>query len=280
MHEFKSVRIVMKPRRFSSRLATAAFSAAFLSASIFAADAPPADNTSVAITVPAPQSAPKTAWMSREAGEVLKLVRAGVNEEVVMAYIQHSRSGFNLTADEIVQLHNEGVTDKMINAMLANKRVPQTMIAVQQQPQPAGVPEQAPVQQQVIQPTTPPPSIAAPPPTTYVQTQPVYVPSTTYVYSDPYYYYDPYWSLWYPSVSVGFGWGWGGWGGRYYRPYYGGHYYSHYGGGYHNVYRGGVSAGFHGGFGGHVGGGFSGGHVGGGWGGSYRGGFGGGGHHR
>jgi len=255
MQDVNIVKIVMKPRTFSSRSATAVLSATFLGATLFTAataQTPPADNTSVGITVSAPQPAPKTVWMSRDSNEVLKLVKAGVNDEVVMAYIQHSRAGFNLTADEIVQLHNEGVSDKMINAMLANrKQAPQTLIAAQPQPQPQVV-QEAPAQQQVIQPTTPAPTIVTQPSVTYVQSQPVYVPSTSYVYAGPSYYYDPFW---YPSISVGFGWGWGG---RYYRPYYGGHYY---GGGSHYVgYRGGYShwgGGYHGGFSGgaHFGGG-------------------------
>src|SRR5829696_1172173 len=70
------------------------------------------------ITVNA-QRAAKTVSISHDAGQVLKLVRAKVNDDVVMAFIENSSSGFALTAEEIVQLHNEGVSDKMIQAMLA-----------------------------------------------------------------------------------------------------------------------------------------------------------------
>jgi hypothetical protein len=254
-------------------IAKAVLSAAFVCSPILAADAPQiqADNSSAGLKVPAPQAS-KSTWMSPEAAEVLKLVRSNVNDEVIMAYIQNSK-GFTLTADDIVQLHNEGVADKMINAMLNHRKAVQPMIATQQpqavqavQPQP---------QQQVIQPTQPPPMIAAQPQTTYVQSieaQPVYVPSTTYVYNDsyPYYAYDPYyWNWWYPSVGFSFGFGY---------PHYYGHYYPRYTHYYAPHYYGGYRGGYVGGY--HGGGGFHGGYVGGG----SRGGFGvgvhWGGHHR
>jgi len=249
----------MKPlQSLSSLIITAVASAAFLCTPDFSADAPQPvpDNSNSGLTVPAPQPS-KTVWMSREAADVLKLVHANVNDEVVMAYIQNSRAGFSLSADEIVQLHTEGVSDKMINAMLSHrKQAPQVIVASQQ-------PAQEVPQQQVIQPTQPPPMVAAQPQTTYVQSQPVYVPSTTYVYSEPYYSYDPfYWSSWwYPSVAFNFGFG------GYYPRYYGhygyshyAHYAPHYYGGYRGSYVGGGYGGFHGGYhGGYVGGGSRGG---------------------
>jgi hypothetical protein len=165
-----------------------------------------------------------------------------VNEDVVMAFIENSSSGFALTAEEIVQLHNEGVSDKMIQAMLARKKAqPPAVVSVVQQ---ATAQEAAPQQQTqtvVQQPAT----VVAQPTVTYVQSQPVYVPApTTYVYAAPYYsYYDryPYWgySGWSPRVSFNFGWG--------------GHYRGHWG------HWSGHHAGFRGGFHGHHGG-FHGGH--------------------
>jgi hypothetical protein len=259
MREFEFVEEVMKPRLFSQFAATVALFAA-LSFPLHALDtaqpAPPAENNG--LKVPAPQPS-KNAWMSREASDVLKLVRASVNEDVVMAYIENTRTGFNLSADEIVQLHNEGVSDKMINAMLAHrKQIPQVIAAAPQ----TAAPEAA--QQQMI--AQQPATVVTQPQVTYVQSQPVYVPAPTtysYVYSQPYYsYYDPlYWNYW-PRVSYNFGYR-GGFYGRSYYPHYA-HYAPHsYGGGFH----GGWSGGFHGGWsGGH--GGWSGGH--GGWSGGHH----------
>ncbi|HUS36075.1 MAG TPA: hypothetical protein VM680_12060 [Verrucomicrobiae bacterium] len=170
--------------------------------------------------------APKTISMSHEAGEVLKLVRADVADEVVMAFIKGSRTGFNLTADEIIALHNGGVADEMINEMLARKKqAPPVIVAA---PQPAPQPEPAPQQTVVQQPA---------PTVTYVQQQPqtVYVPApTTYVYRAPYTYYDPYPYYYrgysaYPRVSFNFGFG-----------HFGGyHHYGHFGhhGSFHGHFR-------------------------------------------
>jgi hypothetical protein len=253
----------MKPRLLRTSLSTAL--ALFLlsnTAPLLAADNPQT-SSSTGLKIPAPAPA-KGGWMSHEAAEVLKLVRANVAEDVVMAFIQTSRGGFNLSADEIVQLHNEGVADKMIQAMLDRKKAgPQPTISVAQQaPAPEaqyqplpGAPQVA-QQPIVVQPSAPAPQV------TYVQNPPVYVGApTTYVYPQPVYsYYDSYpyyWGGWYPGVSLNFGFR-GGYYGR-----YGYSHYAHYNGGY----RGGYSGGFRGGSAG-------------GWHGGYSGGFRGGGHHR
>src|ERR1041385_248094 len=135
-----------------SQTITAAISWALLPAAAYSLETPQtAATVQGGITVPAPKPAPKTVWISHEAGEVLKLVRANVAEDVVMTFIETSRTGFNLSADEIVQLHNEGVSDKMIQAMLARRKAPQPAIAVAQespQPQPQ---QQVPQQQIVVQ---------------------------------------------------------------------------------------------------------------------------------
>jgi hypothetical protein len=261
------VRTVMKPRLLRTSLSTAV--ALFLisnAAPFLAADNPPTSTSnSTGLKIPAPPPA-KGGWMSHEAADVLKLVRANVTEDVVMAYIQTARAGFNLSADEIVQLHNEGVSDKMIQAMLERKKqAPQPAISVvqqapapeaQQQQQPLPGATQVPQQPIVVQPGTPAPQV------TYVQNPPVYVGAPTYVYREPIYtYYDSYpyyWGGWYPSVSFNFGLRSG---------YYGRYGYAHSYGGYRGSYHGGFSGGYRGGSSG-------------GWHGAYSGGFHGGGHHR
>lgn len=241
----------MKPHIVrTSQILTAAFSLAFLPAVAYSLETPQTITAQAGISVPAPKPAPKTVWMSHEAAEVLKLVRANVTEDVVMAFIENSRTGFNLSADEIVQLHNDGVSDKMIQAMLARKKAAPPVVAVAQeapQPQAQPTPQQQIVVQQPAQPTV-----------TYVPSEPVYVtaPTTTYVYREPYYsYYDSYPYYWgfYPRVSFNFGFRSGYYGGHYRYGGSWGHYapIHHYGGGFHGGYAGG---GWHGG------GGFHGGH--------------------
>jgi hypothetical protein len=213
----------MKPRIVRvSQIATAALSLSLLplaASGLENAQTSPASGQT--LSVPAPKPAAKTVWMSHEAGEVLKLVRANVAENVVMAFIESSKTGFNLSADEIVQLHNEGVSDSMIQAMLARKKqAPQATISVAPDAAQSTQAVQQPQQQIVVQ--QQPATVVTQPTVTYVQSEPVYVGApTTYVYREPYYsYYNSYpyyWgsSYWYPRVSFNFGWRGG---------YYGGHY--------------------------------------------------------
>jgi len=177
----------------------------------------------------------KTVWISHEAGEVLNLVRADVADEVVMAFIKNSRTGFSLSADEIIHLHSEGVPDEMIHEMLARKKqAPRPVIVSAPQPAPVPYPVQTIVQQ--------------PPTVTYVQPQTVYVPApTTYVYPSPVYtYYSPYrshgyhWGSYsYPRVSFNFGFGHGfhHHHHRFGHHRFGHHRSSHFHGGFHRRWR-------------------------------------------
>src|SRR4030095_2923121 len=68
------------------------------------------------------------------AGDVLKLTRAKVNEDVTMAFVQNSGRHYSLTASQIVYLHDQGVSDRVLTAMLTQpQRTPQ---AVPRQAQP------------------------------------------------------------------------------------------------------------------------------------------------
>lgn len=52
------------------------------------------------------------------ATEVAKLTRAGTGDDVILAYVKNSQSSFNLTADDIVSLKNEGVSAPVLTAMI------------------------------------------------------------------------------------------------------------------------------------------------------------------
>jgi hypothetical protein len=205
-------------------VATSLVKTAILSFAILTCAAETGQNSSgLKIATPKP---PKTVRISHEAGEVLKLVRAGVTDEVVMAFIKSSQTGFNLTADEIIALHNEGVADELINEMLARKKqAPRVIIAAPQsapRSQQTVVQQSAPIVTYVQQPQT----VYVPAPSTYVYRAPVYT------HYDPYpYYYRSHWSF--PRVSFNFGFG---------------HHWGHHHWGHHRFGHFGHRRGFHGHF--------------------------------
>ena len=123
--------------------------------------------------------------------QILQLEKARVSDDTIIAYIKNSGHSYNLNADQIISLHQQGVSDAVITAMLS-------------QPRPAAVTTTVPV------PTAPPPQIysttapadtsaADQPATTYAQT----VPTTYYYYAAPYYYYYP---AFYSPVCGYYGW--------------------------------------------------------------------------
>jgi len=151
---------------------------------------------------------------SSATAEVLKLARAGVSEDVILAYIQNSNRSYPLTASEIISLRKEGITDRMLTAML-NQRVAAPAVAFNAGSKPPPPTPQAPAVAQE--------SMAPPASTAYV------IPdSGAYSYSYPAYYpyYGGYYGGgYYPWVTVGYG---GYYGYRYHSGCYPTPYY-HYG---------------------------------------------------
>src|SRR5579883_935947 len=206
----------------------------------FAADSAPTSSTSAlspAVSeqaVAAPVGAVKLPYGVED---VLKLSRAQISDDIILYYIQGSGTIYNLTPKEIVYLHDQGVSEKVITAMLNQRKA----AAVAMQPaasQQTGVPATSVPNTPTVTnaPVVADASVAQPAPT-YTENSPTYATapltppaSTTYVipynysYYSPY-YYDPYWyGGWYgPSIVVGIGG----------RGYYGHHYWGgHYGGGH------------------------------------------------
>ena len=182
-----------------------------------------------AVPGPAPQAAvasQNTPQLSYGMAEVMKLLQAKISDPTILAYIQNSRTAYNLSASEVVYLKQQGVSDAVLTAMLNQRGGP--AIAAQSTPPSSN----AEVSAAPVVTTAPAPSTA------YVtQAQ----PSTVYVVSDPPVYYDPYpyygyygWPF--PGLALSFGWG-GRFGG-----FHGGGGDFH-GGGFH----GGGGGGFHGG---------------------------------
>ena len=187
---------------------------------------------------PASVSETRTVQLSSGVPEILKLGRAHVGDEVIIAFIMNSGRIYHLSASEILYLREQGVSDQVLTAMLsAGQNVAAT--SAQAAPQPVAQPALQPAPTgptAVWANSSPQPAPAATQfaPAYVEATAPVYAqPSPVYAYPAPYYgYYDSWPYYWgYPSVSFGFGFG---------RGYYGGYH----GGGYHG-------GGYHGGGGGH-----------------------------
>lgn len=170
--------------------------------------------------------------------DVLRLSRAQVGEDITLNYIQNSGTIYNLGANDVVYLRNEGVSDKVLKAMLDQRKTVPAEVAAQTA---ASSTVQATANSGV---STPQGAVVyVQPPATYVQAAPVcvepapdYAPaSTLYVipygssgfsyYRYPSYYYGR--SYGYPSTVVSIHGGYSG-GGRYYGAgrSVGGHYSS------------------------------------------------------
>jgi hypothetical protein len=179
--------------------------------------------------VPAAPTSP--VQLSHGATEVAQLAKAKVADDTIIAFVQNSGRAYNVTAPEILALRSEGVSDRVITAMLEQQTKKQTVAAAQ--PAPAVAPPPADAASQPAPPPAAPAAAYAPAPAvTYVQTAPAYAPpSTVYVpYAAPPYYYDPYYGSYgygyaYPPVSLSFGFGFGGGHGGYYHGggFHGGH---------------------------------------------------------
>lgn len=218
----------------------------------------PTASTSNAVAAAPASSEAGLAPVSSAQWDIIKLTKAGVGEQTILAYIANSGRSYQLTPEAMVQLKNQGVSDAVLTAMLQ-----------QDQKLAGGGLTKAPSY---------PASSATSPGSgdyggaAYTPASMTYViPSSGATYSYPYSYYGyypysyPYWggyyNYWYPGLSFSLGLGYGcyggyygypnGCGGRgwYYGGYHGGRYYpgGHHGGGpyYRGGYRG--SPGYHGG---------------------------------
>jgi len=176
-------------------------------------------------------------YLSSGAEDVLKLSRAKINDDITVAFIQNGNRDYNLTANDIVYLRKEGVSDRILTAMLNPQSQPAAAppqsqpAATLQNPPPHAAPADAPL-------TGAPQYVTPPTSTTFVETAPA---STVYLATTPTYYsfYDPwpYWSWWYPYPYFAFGFYWGNYHhhGYWYNGYCNnGHWNGHWNGYYHN----------------------------------------------
>ena len=121
----------------STSLSTSAIA---LSLSLFPAFAQDAPETSSASTAPATTSTTTvTEALKLPYGveDVLKLSRAQVSEDVITTYIQNSGTIYGLRPQDIVYLKQQGVSDRIINTMMEQRRIANEVAAQAQQQQAA-----------------------------------------------------------------------------------------------------------------------------------------------
>ena len=213
----------------------------------------------VALNATAQSPAPSTAAASAPApadstpvklpygvDDVLKLSRAQVSEDVTLNFIRSSGTIYSLAPKDIVYLKNEGVSDRVINTMLdQRKNVPAETFA---QTAPPGAPATQPASAYpdanaaaAAQASAQYAPVYAQPAPVYVQPEPAPAPASTvyvipysslgYGYSSyyPYYYGGGYPYYYSPSVVFSFGYRGGGYHGGYRGGYYGGGHYGYHG---------------------------------------------------
>lgn len=211
---------------------------------VLAADDPntkaPAVSQTIVVTPPVPAAPPVTVQRlgdtvrvintgpAQAVVEVVKMSDAGVDEKAILTYVA-SAPPIVLRADDIIYLHEHGISTGVITTML--QHAPQVQIA------------QTPVAPMQAQPQPQAPAAAYYPAPVE---QPVYVP--TPVYNAPYPYYDYSYYPYYPSIVIGGSFGFGRpffHGGFHHFPTFRGGFHSGFGGGFHTVSRGGFHGGFH-----------------------------------
>src|ERR1044071_7591912 len=149
--------------------------------------------------------------------DVVKLSRSQVGEDVIVSYVQNSGIAYSLSSDDILRLRGEGVSDRVINAMLNQHKKAVEAAQIAEAPAPAN--NDVPVSNSNSAPTAgdsqPAPEYSA----NSVAEAPLTPPaSSTYVIPSqpaaPAYYGYPYYYPYYyggPIVSFRFGFG-GGYG--------------------------------------------------------------------
>ena len=168
----------------------------------FSQDSAPADKGSA--TEPAASSPTATMKLSYGVADILKLARAKVSAETIIAFIGNSGRIYNLSVNEILYLRTQGVGDRVLTAMLAQRKKLAESVAWPTPPSRASLePKQSPPvltapAQSAAATTRPAPASVAPPPVYLLRNPPP-------VYS--YYDYSPYYRSPASAFSLSFGFG-------------------------------------------------------------------------
>src|SRR5262245_36120036 len=153
----------MKTTKFSKELVTIATLTLLVYSAERVAGQEPAEPAKPATATPEvaqaqPQPAESAVQLPADVEDILKLSRAKVHEDVIVAFVQNSGRQFKLTAAEVIELCKQGVSERVLTAMLQ----PSSPAVAPPPPVPAPAPAPAPT-------VAPPPSPA--PATQYATVQ-------------------------------------------------------------------------------------------------------------
>ncbi|MBC8003494.1 MAG: hypothetical protein H7X97_12980, partial [Opitutaceae bacterium] len=161
------------------------------STTVFSQETPSASPSSptTGVTEVAAAKSGDTFNLSYGVADILKLARAKVSDETIIAFIGSSGRIYNLTANEILYLRTQGVADRVLTSMLEQRQKPAEPVGWTTPPsRSSSEPKQPPSTPTVnTQPATP----AVQPAPAPVPPQPVYVLRNPPPYY-PYYDYYPY----------------------------------------------------------------------------------------
>jgi len=101
---------------FAADDAPAAGAAARITPAVTTSPQSTAPAASVAVTTAAPAKLPYGV------ADVVKLTQAQVSEDIILNYVQNSGTIYNLGPQDLVYLKNTGVSDKVVYAMLENRK--------------------------------------------------------------------------------------------------------------------------------------------------------------
>ena len=168
-------------------------------------------------------------YLSAAVRDVLKLSKSTVDSKVIESFVQNSVVASSPTADEIIYLHKEGVSDNVIAALLKRggelrQQSPAPAAAVQYAPAPEPVPATIVYQSAPVAPTVAYNSVISSPS--------AYYGTVISVPSYPAYSYYPGYSCYAPTFSFGIGFPLG------YRSFVGNSSYHVYGTGYNHAWGG------------------------------------------
>ncbi|MFZ0828709.1 MAG: DUF6600 domain-containing protein [Verrucomicrobiia bacterium] len=128
--------------------------------------------------------------------QVVRLTQAGVDQNIVLAYVTNSSSTFNLDSDKIIYLRDIGLPNEIITAMMQRDQWLQQQMAATTYPPP---PQPTPAPDTNMEPVPPPPEDQPPPPPTEVTVNNFYDTLAPYgVWVNV----DGYGRCWRPSVVV------------------------------------------------------------------------------
>jgi hypothetical protein len=105
------------------------------------------------------QTAP--ANLSPDLQAVVKLSQAHMTDDVILNFIKNSGKAYNLSADDMLYLNSQGVSQPVVNALLQAKS---STPAPAPEPPPSAAPAPAPAPTPAPAPAYAPPPVAAPPP--------------------------------------------------------------------------------------------------------------------